>query len=154
MTYLIVKIIILLHNIIKFFNLKYWRFFIKCLNIFISFLRISHEFRAYDLDQSLFFIFYSVISCQNYSTSTVKYATHSLWFSNVIDIPQDRFLSGKNGGKKHASSVKNKVLSRWIVQNEISSRSSQIKIEINNCQICVCVLNFLDKTCIFGFNSK
>ncbi|CAD1471556.1 unnamed protein product, partial [Heterotrigona itama] len=61
---------------------------------------------------------------RDYSALTVKNAMHILRFSN-IDISHDRFLSGKHGGKEHASSVKQEVLSRRITQEEISSKSSQ-----------------------------
>ena len=45
-----------------------------------------------------------------------------------IDISHNRFSGGKHGGKKYTSSVKKKVLSRRIIQKEVLSKSSQVKI--------------------------
>ncbi|KAF3423880.1 hypothetical protein E2986_13864 [Frieseomelitta varia] len=54
-----------------------------------------------------------VIILRHYS---VKYVTHFLRFSNVIDISHDRFLSGKHGGKEHTSSVvKEKILLYYTI---------------------------------------
>ena len=53
----------------------------------------------------------------------VKYAIHFLRFSSLIDISHDRFLSGKNGGKKHTSSVKGEIL-----EKNHPRKSSQVKI--------------------------
>ena len=137
------KIIILLRNIIKFIisQFKVLTIFYLMYEYFRSFLRISHEFCIFDLDQSILF-FILGISCKtcDYSAPTVKYGTHLLRFSNIpIFLTID--LSGKHVGRKHISSVKKKVLSRRIIQKNVSFRSSQVKIYINS-QICICVLYF------------
>ena len=61
---------------------------------FRSYLRISHEFCIFDLNQSvLLFIpsYYFIGNARLQRHASVKYGIYFLRFSNVIDISRDRF---------------------------------------------------------------
>ena len=128
------KIIILLCNIIKFlmFPFNVLTIFHEMCEYFYFFKRISLEFCVFDLDHSFLFFISSYHFLRNTWLQrhyTVEYGILFLRFPKVIDISHDPVLSEKHDGKKHISPVRKKeVLSRRIIQKEVSFRSSQVKI--------------------------
>ena len=78
-------------------------------------VRISHEFCVFDLDQSfLFLFFFSVGISRNMRLQRPSGELRNILptILEYIDISHDRFLNGKNGGRKNISALKKKVLSR------------------------------------------
>ena len=92
-------------------------------------LHISfHEFCVLD-QKSLFFIpGYHFVQIERLQRPNGEIWNIRPTIIKIIDISHDRFLSGKHGGKGHASSVKKEALFRKVIQKEVSSSSSQVKI--------------------------
>ena len=128
--YLIVKIIILLRIIIKF--LMSWQLTIfhqMCEYFCFFFKNFSWILYIWFRPKFFYFLFPVVISCKTCDCSANGEVrnTHPTILEH-IDISHDRVLNGIHGGKEYASSVKKKVLSRRIIQKEVSFKSCHVKL--------------------------
>ena len=134
------KIIILLRNIIKFIisQFKVLTIFYLMYEYFRSFLRISHEFCIFDLDQSILF-FILGISCKtcDYSAPTVKYGTHLLRFSIIsifltIDFKAGTWRKEAHLVCKKESFIQKNYPERRIIQ-KYSSKNLHQQLDLCSC---------------------